>query len=1015
MRIPKRLARRIKEKYQVERNTFKRDVVSDVRRRIDIEIGDSKQDQFFPQFKTKHWDNEANFSLRYITDYTKGQVKTEGSKVKWVEDKQEVHLYDLDIDEDGGYEIEILLREKPDTNVFNFSLQTKGLKFLHQPELTKEEIEQGFHRPDNVVGSYAVYHESKRNNFTNGKHYRTGKAFHIYRPHVKDAAGNETWAELSINERSGVLSVEVPQEYLNNAVYPVLVDPTFGYTSAGSSNLSPGGSNTIYHYNESGGFNIGTGFTVDNIDMYAARQSGSSNNLKTFIYSETGGVATDLEVSTSGVLLNSTSFSWKTFTPTTSPELTSGDYYIGFVADSNGWYLKYDSDASYSVSYVTDFSENFYSTPPDPFPTSGDDSFTFGSRKASLYATYTEASSPDVTVTPDAQTVTTSQPEPTINPGAPANPGDYLIRRNNGETDALAESTNFDSTWDTEVASSGTSISYSAGTFTLNPGKYLIMYAERWDTSDTTNNTRLEIQGRVMIDSVESDIAAGQAFIRKGSGQQEGIVNGAGIFDFSAQADIDIRFYRTDSSTTVDPVRVVDWGGVQIIALDDDWNYGRYSLASNTAANTSESTWATVGFDTNDEQDTGFSNSSGTVTITTAGKYLVAYSLPISHTSSSGRTEYSTRLNINGSEYEGTRVSTYMRGSESTQDGVLTFIGIVDIGASETIAVQDLKREGTNSTFSAGGNLQIVQLPSGAKTFRRTATSGDNNPSTATEFSWDVTEFEDTDTFTITSATDSLTEVDSDGDYLFFATLANEDNVAQRIYPTLRFSVNDTIQEYAAAGEYGRNSGTAEHPGYSTGIFLPGLTAGDDISVEVMALGASGTETVDHGSFSGVRIDDLFSGGSTDVTTTPDAQVVTTSQPDPTISTVENVTTSPDAQTVATSQPEASVSAETNITTSPDAQTVATSQPEASISTTSNVALTPGSQDLTVSQPDPSVVTVSNTTVSPDAQELTVSQPVANASTEGNSTIAVGIQTVTTSQPEATVTTTNQRRIFIVL
>lgn len=433
----------------------------------------------------------------------------------------------------------------------------------------------------------------------------------------------------------------------------------------------------------------------------------------------------------------------------------------------------------------------------------------------------------------------------------------YLIRRNDGETDALAESTNFDSTWDTEVASAGDGISYSAGTFTLAAGKYLIMYSERWDTSDTTNNTRLEIQGRVMVDGVESEIGAGQCYIRKSSGQQEGIVNGSGVFSFASETDIDIRFYRTDGSTTVDPVRVVDWGGVQIIKLADDWDYGRYSLASNTAANTNEVTWATVAFDTDDEQDTGFSNSSGVVTLTDAGKYLVSFSLPISHTSGSGRTEYIARLNINGSEYEGTRVSTYMRGNESTQDGVLTFVGVVDVGAGETISVENLKSEGTNSTFGAGGNFQIVELPSGAKTFRRTATSGNNNPSTVTEFSWDVTEFEDTDTFTIASATDSVTEVDTDGDYLFFASL-NNNSSGTRAYPTMRFSVNDTIQEYGSAGEYGRNSGTAGKPGYSTGVLLPGLSAGDDISVEVQALAATTTMAVTHGSFSGVRLDSLF-------------------------------------------------------------------------------------------------------------------------------------------------------------
>ncbi|MHA2086073.1 MAG: hypothetical protein ACXABD_20200, partial [Candidatus Thorarchaeota archaeon] len=58
--------------------------------------------------------------------------------------------------------------------------------------------------------------------------------FHIYRPHVVDSAGKETWADLHVDVDAGILEITVPQQFLNRAVYPVLVDPTLGYTTIGS-------------------------------------------------------------------------------------------------------------------------------------------------------------------------------------------------------------------------------------------------------------------------------------------------------------------------------------------------------------------------------------------------------------------------------------------------------------------------------------------------------------------------------------------------------------------------------------------------------------------------------------------------------------------------------------------------------------------------------------------------------------------------------------------------------------
>ena len=152
---------------------------------------------------------------------------------------------------DNGVEINYTLYFKPIVNKITFPIKySKGLSFYYQPPLNKEldiskydfvnettAIKDGrimVYRPPNVVGSYAVYC-NKSGDFSKlgGLNYATGKLYHIYRPMVIDSSGKTAWCNLSIDKNK--LVVSIPQDFLDNAIYPVVVDPTFGYTTAGSS------------------------------------------------------------------------------------------------------------------------------------------------------------------------------------------------------------------------------------------------------------------------------------------------------------------------------------------------------------------------------------------------------------------------------------------------------------------------------------------------------------------------------------------------------------------------------------------------------------------------------------------------------------------------------------------------------------------------------------------------------------------------------------------------------------
>jgi len=228
------------EKIVETRGKYEAELVGDSKRRVSVEIGDAKDaTNFQPQVKTLHWDNESNFSLRLLDDpSTAAIVRTEKAILYTKRDKIIRFYEQSDAAEDGGFEFEIELLEKPASAEFNFSLQHKGLNFLYQAPLTAAEIVEGVVRPEHVVGSYAVYHSSKAHNSNRGKHYRSGKAFHIYRPWAEDADKKRVWCELTIDAERNQALLKVPQDFLESARYPIIIDPTLGYTTWGGSNVT---------------------------------------------------------------------------------------------------------------------------------------------------------------------------------------------------------------------------------------------------------------------------------------------------------------------------------------------------------------------------------------------------------------------------------------------------------------------------------------------------------------------------------------------------------------------------------------------------------------------------------------------------------------------------------------------------------------------------------------------------------------------------------------------------------
>ena len=305
-----------------------------------------------PEVRMKKWNGEVDLGIKYANITATGAQK--GNVMEWKGSKEELRTYVLEPGEgmeDGGLEIELVLKEKPANNVFEFQLEgTEDLDFFYQAPMNErpecatgstetlcldEEGNETGSMPENVVGSYAIYHKTNANYEIGSTNYATGKVGHIYRPKIVDADGTETWGTL--NHENGVLWVTVPQEFLNNATYPVIVDPTVGYTTIGS--FCP----IVANFFNKSATKRGNTVTVSATSTLASGSAGVYYNGATTsemwfgIYEEdsAGSGSHDLITSMEGSVTFPDPAGFEVVYATTTPEIVPGDYILSVVANAS--------------------------------------------------------------------------------------------------------------------------------------------------------------------------------------------------------------------------------------------------------------------------------------------------------------------------------------------------------------------------------------------------------------------------------------------------------------------------------------------------------------------------------------------------------------------------------------------------------------------------------------------------------------------------------------------------------
>lgn len=366
--------------YRRDGTTYSRESVSDTRRRTRFEIGDSLQPSlFYPQFKSLHWDNECNCSVRlFDADYSTGVLSVRPDVIEWRNGQRIARFYEHNpyAAEDGGFEFEVVLLSRPLTPRITFTLQSKEFDFFHQPALTTDEIARGDIRPEHAVNSYAVYHKARSNNRIGGKHYRAGKAFHLFRSKSTDANGRSVWNTLTVDPIGGFVHIDIPLDFFATAVYPVTIDPTFGYTTIGASTsaaAAPFG--TKFTPSEAG--------TVTTMHSYA-KAAGADVALAHGIYSDVAGVPTSKLAEDSGnVTISGTTPAW--YVTNVSYTFTAVALWLASWTQTTSGTIYYDTGGGANQENLENSGPTFETWPA---------TWTPGGYNAviiSIYATYTAA------------------------------------------------------------------------------------------------------------------------------------------------------------------------------------------------------------------------------------------------------------------------------------------------------------------------------------------------------------------------------------------------------------------------------------------------------------------------------------------------------------------------------------------------------------------------------------------------------------------------------------------------
>ena len=224
-------ASQVKDEYTMERAAF---VKSD--EKISVEIGDKKSDSFKQILKLRSANKEL---ISEVLGLGSGDLSFEGDKIIYGDGKIELNFYEIPSQEAQNknqitptgiyaYEQEIILKTNPSNNVVEVAIDSGDLSVRKNGDGTFEFYEQ-ISLPEGMPD------EEKEGINTDVVRFRIDPIV------VKDSKGTEAKIETAFE--NGVLTITIPQDFLEKAVYPVIIDPSYTIDSGSATTLATSYSN----------------------------------------------------------------------------------------------------------------------------------------------------------------------------------------------------------------------------------------------------------------------------------------------------------------------------------------------------------------------------------------------------------------------------------------------------------------------------------------------------------------------------------------------------------------------------------------------------------------------------------------------------------------------------------------------------------------------------------------------------------------------------------------------------
>ena len=403
----------------------------------------------------------------------------------------------------------------------------------------------------------------------------------------------------------------------------------------------------------------------------------------------------------------------------------------------------------------------------------------------------------------------------------------------------------------------------------LSSGRHLVLYNTRFDDNSGTANDRSEVQSYLTL--AGSPLVAGrsQGFIRRNGGADEAVMSGGAIITVAADDDImTLETRRSDNDTnTVLPFRVAGQSAIQLLKLDDSWDYLSAQRSTNQGGDVSTAA-VDVTYDVLDATSSlgsafSFTPTSGNVTLNETGLYLVFANTSLQKATNNTRTNFQQSLTLDGSIVPGSRTTTYVRGNEDTNEGMAAIGMIVSATAGQILNVEVAKEPtGANGVIQGGETaLSIIKLPVAAK-YIEVADSTNQNVVNSSETAIGFNSLSSSANATFTHAGGSSVTVNDDADYLFFGSLFTQSNAINdnndRVIPITGFQIDGSGGRLnrGQGAAYNRDNANNRNSG-SWGAAIIELTGGQTVELTSQNVGTASGAFPNTPTMQGLSIDSL--------------------------------------------------------------------------------------------------------------------------------------------------------------